>query len=160
MSWCWLRAQFHWDLLFNIEPGPGHRADGLPFGWTGVFSALPFAIWFYLAIEQLPLAAEETHDVVRDMPRALIWGIMTLLLLSLLTLFLNTGVGDGANAIGRSAAPLADGFLALMGSSATTRVLTLVALTGMVASFHTIIYAYGRVLFSLSRTAIFLVGFP
>jgi ethanolamine permease len=150
-----VQGAFRWELLFNVAPAPGHRADGLPFGWAGVFSALPFAIWFYLAIEQLPLAAEETHDVVRDMPRALIWGIMTLLVLSLLTLFLNTGVGGGANSIGRSDAPLADGFLALLGSGATTRLLTLIALTGMVASFHTIIYAYGRVLFSLSRAGYF-----
>jgi ethanolamine permease len=146
---------FHWELLFNIPAAPGHSAAGLPFGWKGVFAALPFAIWFYLAIEQLPLAAEETHDVERDMPRALIWGIVTLLLLSLLTLFLNSGVGGGAAAMGQSDAPLADGFIAVLGSGATTWLLTLIALTGMIASFHTIIYAYGRVLFSLSRAGYF-----
>jgi ethanolamine permease len=150
-----MTGSFRSELLFNIQPGPGHSANGLTFGWTGVFSALPFAIWFYLAIEQLPLAAEETHDVVRDMPRALIWGIATLLALSLFTLVLNTGVGGGASAVGHSNAPLADGFLAVLGSGATARLLTLVALTGMIASFHTVIYAYGRVLFSLSRAGYF-----
>ncbi len=146
---------FQVDLLFNLEPSPGHSARGLPFGFKGVFEALPFAIWFYLAIEQLPLAAEETHDVVRDMPRALIWATATLLLLSLLTLVLNSGVGGGAAAIGQSDAPLADGFIAVFGSGAATWLLTLIALTGLVASFHTIIYAYGRVLFSLSRAGYF-----
>ncbi|MGB9632567.1 MAG: ethanolamine permease [Chloroflexaceae bacterium] len=141
---------FSWDLVFNIAPTPGNSAF-LPFGWYGVFAALPFAIWFYLAIEQLPLAAEESHDVVRDIPRALIWGLLTLLALSLLTLVLNSGVGGGAAEVGESAAPLEIGFRAIFGSGATTVVLTLVALTGLVASFHTIIYAYGRVLFSLSR---------
>ena len=34
----------------------------LPFGLKGVFSALPFAVWLFLAIEQLPLAAEESID--------------------------------------------------------------------------------------------------
>ena len=29
---------------------------------AGIFLALPFAIWFFLAIEELPLAAEESHD--------------------------------------------------------------------------------------------------
>jgi ethanolamine permease len=149
------RGAFDWDLLFNIQPTAGNSAEGLPFGWKGVFAALPFAMWFYLAIEQLPLAAEESHDAVRDMPRALIWGIMTLLVLSLLTLVLNTGVGGGAAAIGQSDAPLADGFLAVFGSGATTWLLTSIALTGMVASFHAIIYAYGRVLFSLSRAGYF-----
>jgi len=123
----------------------------LPNGWPGVFAALPFAIWFYLAIEQLPLAAEESHDVVADMPKALILGILTLLLLSLFTLVLNSGVGGGAFAIGESAAPLGDGFEAVFGISAASRVFIVVALTGLIASFHTIIYAYGRVLFALSR---------
>jgi ethanolamine permease len=114
------------DLLFNVE---GTQGTGfLPNGWYGVFAALPFAIWFYLAIEQLPLAAEESHDVVRDMPKALIAGIATLLVLSVLTLVLNSGVGGGAAEIGASD-----------------------ALTGLIASFHSIIYAYGRVLFAQSR---------
>ena len=43
-----------------------HRAGGgnskfLPFGMSGVLAALPFAVWFFLGIEELPLAAEETH---------------------------------------------------------------------------------------------------
>lgn len=142
---------FDADLLFNIEPEPGQSATWLPNGWMGVFAALPFAIWFYLAIEQLPLAAEETHDVVRDMPKALIWGIFTLLALSLFTLVLNSGVGGGAAAIGASDAPLQEGFRAVFGSGATTTLLTIIALTGLIASFHTIIYAYGRVIFALSR---------
>ncbi len=150
-----LSGKFQWDLLFNVPADPGQSATWLPKGWSGVFFALPFAIWFYLAIEQLPLAAEETHDVVRDMPKALIWGIVTLLILSLFTLVLNSGVGGGAAAIGESAAPLADGFQAIFGIGATSTILTLIGLTGLVASFHTIIYAYGRVLFALSRAGYF-----
>ena len=148
-------GSFQWDLLFNVEPDEGQSATGLPKGFLGVFAALPFAIWFYLAIEQLPLAAEETHDVVNDMPKALIWGIVTLLGLSLFTLVLNSGVGGGAAAIGTSEAPLADGFQAVFGSGTASTVLTLIALTGLIASFHTIVYAYGRVLFSLSRAGYF-----
>ncbi len=142
---------FDSDLLFNIEPSDGHSARGLPHGWPGVFRTLPFAIWFYLAIEQLPLAAEEAHDVVKDMPKALIFGILTLLALSLFTLVLNTGVGGGAAAMGKPLAPLAKGFLAVFGEGILAKSLTVLALAGMIASFHTIIYAYGRVLFALSR---------
>jgi ethanolamine permease len=145
---------FSWDLVFNMKPEPGNSTF-LPKGWYGVFAALPFAIWFYLAIEQLPLAAEETVDVVKDMPKALILGIFTLLALSVFTLVLNPGVNGGAAAIGISEAPLADGFKAVFGAGATTTVLTLIALTGLIASFHTIIYAYGRVLFALSRAGYF-----
>ncbi len=141
---------FSWDKVFNIPPDPG-QTTFLPKGWYGVFAAVPFAIWFYLAIEQLPLAAEEAHDVVNDMPRALIWGIITLLALSVFTLVLNSGVGGGALEIGESGAPLDVGFQAIFGSGATRVVLTLIALTGLIASFHSIIYAYGRVLFAQSR---------
>lgn len=141
---------FSWANVFNIPPTAGNSTF-LPMGGFGIFAALPFAIWFYLAIEQLPLAAEESHDVVRDIPRALIWGLVTLLVLSLLTLVLNSGVGGGAAEVGASAAPLEIGFRAIFGAGATTALLTVAALTGLVASFHTIIYAYGRVLFALSR---------
>jgi ethanolamine permease len=146
---------FRWDLLFNVPADPGQSATWLPKGWTGVFFALPFAIWFYLAIEQLPLAAEETHDIVNDMPKALIWGIITLLILSVFVLVFNSGIGGGAAAIGATIAPLADGFQAIFGIGAASIILILIGLTGLIASFHTIIYAYGRVLFALSRAGYF-----
>ena len=92
------------------------------------------------------------------MPKALIWSIVTLLGLSLFTLVLNTGVGGGAAQMGETDAPLADGFVAVMGSGITGKVLVLIALTGLVASFHSIIYAYGRVIFSLSRAGYFPRG--
>jgi len=112
---------------------------------------MPYAEWFYLAIEQLPLSAEESHDVARDMPRALKWGMATLLAFSLGTLVLNSGVGPGAQGIGESAAPLEAGFRAVYASSVTSIVLSIISLTGLVASFHSIVYAYGRLLFALSR---------
>ncbi len=139
------------ELLFNIPPDEG-QSSFLPKGIFGIFAAIPFAIWFYLAIEQLPLAAEETKDVVTNMPKALIYGILTLIGLTLFTLVLNTGVGGGAAAIGASAAPLSDGFKAIFGESITTVLFTLIALVGLIASFHTVIYAAGRVLFALSRS--------
>ena len=141
--------------LLEVPEKPSSLKEVLGSGWSSIFAALPFAIWFYLAIEQLPLAAEETHNVVRDMPRALILGIITLLILSLLTMVLNSGIGPGAEAIGKSDAPLSDGFKAVFGDGLTTQAFTLIALTGLIASFHTIIYAYGRVLFALSRAGYF-----
>ncbi|GIS63350.1 MAG: amino acid ABC transporter permease [Planctomycetaceae bacterium] len=105
-------------------------------------------------IEQLPWRERNPMTSFGHAP-ALLLGIVTLLILSLLTLVLNTGVGGGAMALSTSDAPLGDGFRAVFGNNATSRVLGLVALTGLVASFHTIIYAYGRVLFALSRAGYF-----
>jgi len=148
-------GSFEWEKLHNVTVTTSSSAAWLPPGVGGVFAALPAAMWFYLAIEQLPLAAEEAHDAVNDMPKALIWGMLTLLGLSLCTLVLNTGVGGGAEALAVSDAPLADGFQAVFGSSSAAWLLTLISLTGLVASFHGIIYAYGRVLFALSRAGYF-----
>jgi len=116
-----------------------------------VFLALPFAIWFYLAIEELPLASEESHDPRRDIPKGTIYGLVTLIITAFLVLFLNTGV-TGAEEIRTSGEPLLDGFRVIFGTSENiSNVLGLAAVAGIIASFHTIIYAYGRNVYSLSR---------
>ena len=152
--WVGALPHFSWEIALNIQPGNGNSRF-LPFGWTGVAQALPFAIWFYLAIEQLPLAAEESHDPQRDMPKALLWGIFTLIVASGLTLFLNAGIAPGAAVVGRSAEPLFLAFATIFGEGIGASVLALLAVAGLVASFHTIIYAYGRNIYSLSRAGDF-----
>jgi ethanolamine permease len=152
----WIGALPHFSLehALDIAPEPG-GSRWLPFGWSGVAAALPFAIWFYLAIEQLPLAAEESHDPARDMPRGLLWGILTLIVASAATLALNAGIPPGAGAVGQSDEPLFLAFQTIFGEGATASLLALVAVAGLIASFHTIIYAYGRNIYSLSRAGYF-----
>jgi ethanolamine permease len=146
---------FHATALFNVAPDPGQSAHGLPKGIFGIFAAFPFAIWWYLAIESLPLAAEETHDVVRDVPKALITGIFTLLALSVLVLILNSGIGGGADAMGKSPAPMSDALVAVFGKGALSTSLIVLALAGLLTTIHGSIYAYGRVIFALSRAGYF-----
>lgn len=145
---------FAWSNALNIAPDPGASAF-LPKGAYGIFAALPYAVWFYLAIEQLPLSAEESQNVARDMPRALIYGIVSLVLLSTGTLVLNSGIPGGAQAVGNSAAPLELGFQTVFGGRATSTLLSVISLTGLIASFHSIVYAYGRLLFALARAGYF-----
>ncbi|MCZ6657915.1 MAG: amino acid permease [Gammaproteobacteria bacterium] len=145
---------FQWDNLWNIEPDPGHSRY-LPKGFGAVGAALPFAIWLYLAIEQLPLAAEEAVDVRRDMPRGLIWGLVTLIITGVCVTFLNMGVGGGAAYFGSATEePLLDAMKITLGVT-SSKVLGLVAVAGLIASFHAIIYAYGRNIYSLSRAGYF-----
>jgi ethanolamine permease len=139
--------------LTNIAADPGNTSF-LPFGVGGIFAALPFAIWFYLAIEELPLAAEESMDPKRDVPRGTMWGLWTLVLTAAGVLFLNTGV-TGAEEIRLAGEPLLDGFRVVLGNDTSAAILGLFALTGLIASFHTIIYAYGRNIYSLSRAGYF-----
>jgi ethanolamine permease len=138
----------------NTEVGNG---DGsfLPNGVKGIFQSLPFAIWFYLAIEELPLASEESVDPARDMPKAARWGMHTLLIASILTLFVNAGLDGGAFGIGNSGTPLFDGFKGIFGDNVGASLLALIGLIGLIASFFTIIYAYGRNTYSLSRAGYF-----
>jgi len=147
-------GSFDASLLTNIPPDEGDSSF-LPHGIAGIFPAIPFAIWFYLAIEELPLASEESHDPRRDLPRATLWGLTTLVVTGGLTLVLNTGVGGGAQEIGVSATPLFDGFKGVFGDGTAAELLALIGLVGLIASFFTIIYAYGRNTYSLSRAGYF-----
>lgn len=171
----WLSAIFSGQIDFprwalNIGMGgdgkavelPNGGGDFLPLGAAGVLAAMPFAVWMFLAIEQLPLAAEESHDPRTDMPKGLLFGIATLLFSAFMVLFLNSSIpvrnpetgATGAFFLGQSGEPLLDGFRALYGSGAA-KVLALCAVIGLIASFHTIIFAFGRQIYSLSRAGYF-----
>jgi ethanolamine permease len=139
---------FAWSKLWEIAPQPGQTAF-LPHGWLGVLHALPFGVWFFLGIEELPLAAEEARDPVRDIPRAGLWARATLILTGLLVLLLNTGV-LGAAATSTAEEPLLDGFRAMAGEG-WAALLGLFALIGLFASLQGIMFAYGRNMYSLSR---------
>jgi ethanolamine permease len=157
-----------WAL--NIAAGPDGKpvelpnggGPFLPFGIGGVFAALPFAVWLYLGIEELPLAAEESHDPQRDMPKGLLFGIATLIVSAILVMVLNASIGGegegklrGAFSLATSAEPLLDGFRTLYGAG-IAKLLALFAVIGLIASFHTIIFAYGRQIYSLSRAGYYL----
>lgn len=136
---------------------PNGGGDFLPMGWGGVLAAMPFAVWLFLAIEELPLAAEESVDPKRDMPKGLIFGIFTLVFSALMIMFLNASIGSmeegqlhGAFALATSSEPLLDGFRVIYGTE-IAKLLSLFAVIGLIASFHTIIFAFGRQIYSLSR---------
>lgn len=148
-----------WAL--NIGPGGVELPNGggpfLPMGWWGALAAMPFAVWLFLAIEQLPLAAEESVDPRTDMPRGIIAGMLTLIVSAFMILWLNASVANGSFALGKSGEPLLDGFKAIYGEG-IAKVLALIAVIGLIASFHTIIYAKGRQVYSLSRAGYFPRG--
>jgi ethanolamine permease len=152
-----------------VELPEGH-GPFLPFGTHGILASLPFAVWLFLAIEQLPLAAEESVDPARDMPKGIMFGMFTLIALGFLVLIINPAIpierevtdaagaavaAHGAFALGTSGEPILDGFRAIFGSSAATGALALAAVIGLVASFHAIIFACGRQIYSLSRAGYF-----
>lgn len=134
----------------------GGNGKFLPMGIGGALGALPFAVWLFLAIEQLPLAAEESVDPKKDMPKGLTYGMITLVISAFMILWLNSSIPLGAYALSQSGEPLLDGFKLLYGNNIAIG-LSLIAVIGLVASFHTIIFAFGRQIYSLSRAGYFPV---
>jgi ethanolamine permease len=147
-----LVPQFSVDNLFDIDPdGSAMSSAFLPFGITGATAALVYGIWFFLAIEGVPLAAEETEDPKRDMPRGLIVAMLMLLVFAALMLVLVPGAA-GSSLMGESDNPLPEALRAAYGdNSALASFVNYAGLFGLVASFFSIIYAYSRQLFALSR---------
>jgi ethanolamine permease len=122
-----------------------------PFGYAGILAAFVYGIWFFLAVEGVPLAAEEARDPKRDMPRGIIAAMLVLLIFAALMLFLAPG-GAGSSTIQASDNPLPEAMRAAAGGdTALADFVNYAGLAGLVASFFSIIYAYSRQLFALSR---------
>jgi ethanolamine permease len=130
--------------------------DALPHGWGGVFAALPFAIWFYLAIEGIANVAEEAHDPQRDLPRGFFGSMATLVVLTCITLFGAVGAAGWravvyvGNQTSDSPLPLAIAHVVSRDSPLFV-VLTGIGLVGLVASFHGILIAASRALLEMGR---------
>ncbi|WP_431815793.1 ethanolamine permease [Gordonia jacobaea] len=140
-------GDFSWSNLTDIAPTDAAGASSfLPHGYLGIWAAIPFAIWFFLAVEGVPLAAEEAKDPARNVPRGIIAAMCALIFTCALVLFLVPGAG-GASAMQSSGNPLVEA----LGSGTAHTVVNYIGLAGLVASFFSIIYAYSRQLFALSR---------
>jgi ethanolamine permease len=149
--------QFEVANLFTIDPTNAAGASSfLPFGVVGIWAAFPFAIWFFLAIEGVPLAAEETRDPSTDMPKGLIAGMAALLLFAVLVLFFGPG-GAGSAAFTSDEMLAAPSVLPLAleeaygGGNALVTFVNIAGLAGLIASFFSLIFAYSRQTFALSR---------
>ena len=117
----------------------------------GILAALPFAIWFFLAIEGVAMAAEEAKDPRRTIPIAYITGIVTLVALAFGVMLLAGGSGDWAQLANRND-PLPEAMKRAVGqNSGWLHMLVWLWLFGLVASFHGIIMGYARQMFALGR---------
>jgi ethanolamine permease len=142
----------HWEAsnFTNIAPEAGNSTF-LPFGAAGILTALPFAFWFYLAIEGVPLASEETRDPARVLPRGSILAMWSLVFFSAVAFFVGIGVG-GADVMSGALAPISEAVnVAHGGESWFWWIVTVVGITGFFASFHSIIFAFSRIIYALSR---------
>ena len=149
-------------LVFMGVVSPGFSwANFAAHGWAGqatphvamiggIFAAIPFAIWFFLAIEGVAMAAEEARSP-KVIPVAYIAGILTLLALAFGVMIFAGGVGDW-RAISNINDPLPQAMKIVVGSnSGWLHMLVWLGLFGLIASFHGIIMGYSRQMFALGR---------
>lgn len=133
-------------------------ADAFPSGWSGVFAALPFAIWFYLAIEGVAMVAEEVENPKRDIPKGYLYGLLTLVVLALAVMMVTAGIGDW-HLLSRIDYPLPEALRMIFGKdNPLTQLFASVGLFGLIASFHGTIITYSRQLFALARSG-YVPGF-
>ncbi|WP_428955845.1 ethanolamine permease [Streptomyces sp. cg35] len=122
----------------------------LPMGVLGIWAAFPFGMWFFLGVEGVPLAAEETKDPARTLPRAIRWSMAILVVLAVVTFFAAAGA-RGSAAIQEAGNPLVAALQPDGKATAWSRIVNYAGLAGLVASFFSLIYAGSRQLFALSR---------
>lgn len=140
---------FEWENLTH---------NALPHGYAGAFAAIPFAIWFFLAIEGVANVAEETVNPQRNILIGFGSAILTLVILCILTFSASVGVAGwegvvyaspGAEA---SDSPLPLALAHIFGQDHILYTLvTSIGLFGLIASFHGIILAAGRSTFEFGR---------
>jgi ethanolamine permease len=150
-------------LVFMGVVAPGWSlANFVAHGWSGngsfgsaaisgIFASIPFAIWFFLAIEGAAMAAEEARDPHRTIPLAYTTGILTLVVLAFGVMVFAGGVGDWRQ-LANINDPLPQAMKAVVGEqSGWLHMLVWIGLFGLVASFHGIIMGYSRQIFALAR---------
>ncbi len=125
-------------------------------GWSGVLRAIPYAIWWLVIIESVALAAEEADQPHHTIPRGLTLAQLTLIGLVILTWFFASAAGNDYRRTGDPANlfPLPFVYREVWSEPSGRWHLiafSLVAISGMIASYNGMIYAVSRQSFSLGR---------
>jgi ethanolamine permease len=144
----------------NFAPQRVWPSPALPEGkgWRAVLDALPYALWWLVMIETVALAAEEAHEPHRTLPRGLVWAQLTLIALVVLTWLFACGALESqrlaVNAHDETISyPLAEALrnIPLGRSGLLTYGFGAIALFGMIASYHGMVYGTSRQAFALGR---------
>ena len=133
------------------------QQNAFPHGWEGVFAAIPFAIWFFLAIEGVANVAEEAINPQRTILIGFGSAIVTLVVLCILTFTSSVGVAGWEAIVYKPDGTTSDSPLPLAlnkivgGNNILYHLLITIGLFGLIASFHGIILAAGRASFEFGR---------
>jgi ethanolamine permease len=132
--------------------------NALPHGVSGIFAAIPYAIWFFLAIEGVANVAEETVNPQKNVVKGFGFAILTLIILCFLTFIASIGVGGWEMIVyptpgaAPSDSPLPLALAHIVGKdNLLYHLLLMIGLFGLVASFHGILLVAGRSMMEFGR---------
>jgi ethanolamine permease len=134
---------------FKMENFMAHNSPSV--SANGVFSGIPYAVWFFVAIEGVAMVAEEVKNPKTTIPKAYIYAIFTLVFLALGVMVLCAGVGDW-RLLSQIDYPLPEALsMALGKGSMLAKAFASLGLFGLIASFHCNTIGYSRQVFALAR---------
>jgi ethanolamine permease len=161
LFWVVAATNFSWERVWTS----GNPLHGK--GWKAVFDAVPYALWWLVTIETVALSAEETHEPHRTLPRGLTLAQLTLIVVVVLTWLFACGTMDSQDLAVNQVRdekgeltttdveyPLAKAIGEV--PAAKSRPLLIygfgvIALFGLIASYHGLMYGASRQLFALGR---------
>jgi ethanolamine permease len=166
--WFAAAPHFRWENVWTNPLLPAGK------GWKAVLDAVPYALWWLVIIEAVALAAEEAHEPHRTIPRGLVWAQLTLIVLVVLTWLFACGAVANSTVLAEDPKfdssgireldenglpatkdvdyPLAKVMQIIHGDSpALVYGFGAIALFGLVASYHGILFGTSRQAFALGR---------
>ena len=151
--WGLAATNFSWHRVWTTPLLPESK------GWQAVLDAVPYCLWWLVIIETVALAAEEAHEPHRTIPRGLVWAQLTLIVLVVLTWLFACGAIEDSQQIAVDADgkdisyPLAKIVGAIPSGRSPLAVygFGIIAIFGMIASYHGMLYGTSRQLFGMGR---------
>lgn len=152
--WCLAATNFRWDRIWTDPVLPAHK------GWKAVLDAVPYCLWWLVIIETVALAAEEAHEPQRTIPRGLVWAQLTLIGLVVLTWLFACGAVDDSLQLAQTpdggdlGYPLAEVIARIPIGRSQLAVYGFggIAIFGMIASYHGMVYGTSRQAFAMGRS--------
>lgn len=139
---------------FKVE---NFTQDSFPHGVSGIFAAIPFAIWFFLGLEGIANVAEETINPQKNITKGFGSAMITLTILASLVLVSAVGV-DGWKSIvfeadgSMSDKPLPMALKLITGKdSMYYHLLVTIGIFGFIASFNGLLLAAGRATYEFGK---------
>ena len=143
----WLASLPHFKLRrILVEPALLQK------GWRGVMDATPAALWWLIIIEGAALAAAETVSPRRTIPRGLVLGMMTVIGMIACTLLLSCGAVPWEKIDGEYTLAQVMRLVLQEQNPWLWHLFCLLALFGLLASYHGLLYGTSRQLYALGHS--------